>query len=646
MRNAICLAGLVGLMAVPATRAVVLFQDNFEAAAATPFTLKQQLATPSLQTDSDPLNTVNAADAVVPGKWFHYYKGTTPIYDIQVTNNIDTISDLVSPSFSGDYTGSYEGSNVMRLRRSGGSSAIGACFAEQTSGVVRAKWKMLIPNQQWGIERGITFPAQFFFTPDADNDHSDGFAASRTPVTFINSQMTSPPSYLRSSVNQSTGSILFESAAGPLAITDKWQEYILEANLDSNTYTVSIDGQVTPAIPFNFTGAFDTFTFRVGQQQSAGTPPGGTAKINATYFLDDLLIEKLAPKWKVDSNGNWSDSANWDLSVPNSIGAVAEFSSAITQPRIVTVDAPVTVGQIYLNNTQAYTITGSSTITLQTASGPANINVAAGSHSISAPVAFASSGIIDGAGTLTLGNVTSNGSLTVAARVFAGNIDGTGSLLVSPGKLLDATRVRQDITTVNGTLTISGARSAAKTSRATSLVIDSLGHVDLGQNDLVVSSTGTSSVGTIRGQITSGYANGAWNGFGLMSSAAGLSGGIVRALGYADNAVLGLTSFGDQSVDSTSVLVRYTVAGDADLNGTVNSLDFNRLAGGYGITSNAYWMEGDFNYDQKVNTLDFNLLAGGFNQTIAAPGLGAVVPEPAGLAGLALAGVIVRRRVR
>jgi hypothetical protein len=638
-------------MAVPATRAVVLFQDNFETAAATPFTLKQQLATPSLQTDSDPLNTVAAADAVVPGKWFHYYKGTTPIYDIQVTNNIDTKADLMNssdPQFSGTYSGAYEGSNVLRLRRSGGSSVIGAAFAEQTSGVVRAKWKMLIPNQEWGtiVERGITFPAQFFFTPDADNDHSDGTAASRTPVTFVNGIGTSPPSYVRATTNQNTASIVFGNATDPAADTDKWQQYILEANLDTQTYTLSIDGQVTTPIPFNFNGGFDTFTFRVAQDLSKATPPGGTAKINATYFVDDLLIEKVAPKWKVDANGNWTDPANWDGSVPNAIGALAEFSSAITQARTVTVDAPVTAGGVFFDNVQSYTVGGTSTLTIQAATGSGQISVANGSHTISAPLVFASDASIDGAGTLTLGNVTNNGTLTVAARVSAGNLDGTGNVYVAPGKTLSASRVREGTITVNGTLTISGARSTAKTSRVTNLSIDSLGHVDLGQNDIVVSNTGISSVNSVRGQITSGYANGAWNGFGLISSSAGLSGGIVRALGYADNNVLNLTAFGDQSVDSTSVLVRYTVAGDADLSGTVDSLDFNRLATGYGLATGAYWTDGDFNYDGKVNTLDFNLLAGGFGQAIPSAALGAVVPEPASVSVLGLSAMLLFRRSR
>ena len=46
------------------------------------------------------------------------------------------------------------------------------------------------------------------------------------------------------------------------------------------------------------------------------------------------------------------------------------------------------------------------------------------------------------------------------------------------------------------------------------------------------------------------------------------------------------------SVDSTTVLVKYTDYGDANLSGTVNALDFNRLASNYN-TSGKYWADGE-----------------------------------------------------
>ena len=82
------------------------------------------------------------------------------------------------------------------------------------------------------------------------------------------------------------------------------------------------------------------------------------------------------------------------------------------------------------------------------------------------------------------------------------------------------------------------------------------------------------------------------------------------AIGYADNADsgMGLTTFGGQTVDSNSILLRYTISGDANLDGTVGLSDFLALRKNFGLASNATWDEGDFDYDGKVNLNDFLIL--------------------------------------
>ena len=56
--------------------------------------------------------------------------------------------------------------------------------------------------------------------------------------------------------------------------------------------------------------------------------------------------------------------------------------------------------------------------------------------------------------------------------------------------------------------------------------------------------------------------------------------------------------------------------GDADLTGTVNLNDFNRLAANFGTTGTGLWSQGDFNYDGVISgddysAIDFNILAQG-----------------------------------
>jgi hypothetical protein len=109
-------------------------------------------------------------------------------------------------------------------------------------------------------------------------------------------------------------------------------------------------------------------------------------------------------------------------------------------------------------------------------------------------------------------------------------------------------------------------------------------------------------------------------------------------------------------VDSTSLILRFTRYGDANLDGTVNLADFNRLAASFGATSNAVWSQGDFNYDAVVNLADFNRLAANFGLGAAGPhvtpgdwaALAAAVPEPGVWALASGAGALMlprRRRI-
>ena len=127
------------------------------------------------------------------------------------------------------------------------------------------------------------------------------------------------------------------------------------------------------------------------------------------------------------------------------------------------------------------------------------------------------------------------------------------------------------------------------------------------------------------------------------SAAAGLAGRF--AVGIAEVAetshagtYLGVT------IDSDAVLMRYTIAGDANLSGGVTLGDFTALAAGFGIGT--HWAQGDFNYSGAVTLADFTILAANFGLSAGDLARGGAVPEPAsfGLAGLALAGLAARRR--
>jgi hypothetical protein len=126
----------------------------------------------------------------------------------------------------------------------------------------------------------------------------------------------------------------------------------------------------------------------------------------------------------------------------------------------------------------------------------------------------------------------------------------------------------------------------------------------------------SSPAATIRGELAQGFAGGTWSGNGLTSSAAAANSRM--AIGYGEASLLAPGgSFRSQPVDGTAVVAAYTLEGDANLNGTVDSSDFALLAAHYGKT-NALWSDGDFNYDGVVNALDFNALAAAYGTHVTA----------------------------
>jgi hypothetical protein len=127
--------------------------------------------------------------------------------------------------------------------------------------------------------------------------------------------------------------------------------------------------------------------------------------------------------------------------------------------------------------------------------------------------------------------------------------------------------------------------------------------------------SGATPVASIRALLASGYAAGAWNGPGIISSVAAANPN--AAIGYAESSTLFSAfpaDFRGQSVDESSIVGGYTIAGDATLDRSVNLADFNALAANFGQSNRTYG-QGDFNYDAVVDLIDFNVLALHFGQS-------------------------------
>jgi hypothetical protein len=166
----------------------------------------------------------------------------------------------------------------------------------------------------------------------------------------------------------------------------------------------------------------------------------------------------------------------------------------------------------------------------------------------------------------------------------------------------------------------------------------------------------------VRAAILDGYDDGHWAGPGMTSSSAAADRS--TALGYARSTELfdfrldQVYRFFDRILDETSMLVRYTREGDADLDGQVTFTDFLRLR--ENISSAGDWSDGDFDYDGRVTARDYAMLRRNFGRSVngvagalsadelgALDAFAAVVPEPTALGAMLLCGgVALLRRVR
>jgi hypothetical protein len=91
--------------------------------------------------------------------------------------------------------------------------------------------------------------------------------------------------------------------------------------------------------------------------------------------------------------------------------------------------------------------------------------------------------------------------------------------------------------------------------------------------------------------------------------------------------------------------MRYTVPGDANLDGQVTFPDLVALAQNYNTIATGQWQSGDFNYDGDINFADLVILAQHYNAALPASPL-LSVPEPTAAGLLLLPLALASRRPR
>ncbi|MBC7784124.1 MAG: PEP-CTERM sorting domain-containing protein [Burkholderiales bacterium] len=407
----------------------------------------------------------------------------------------------------------------------------------------------------------------------------------------------------------------------------------------------------------------------VNRSGSAAFVVGAATRAGAEYkFLEDALA--------IDSVDTMN-FANFDQTL------AAQYDKGVDLTRANLSDTNTTIGQedmdvmnAALKTTAVVNPTGrvDHTWSATTKTGSLNINWGANAGTVVVPTdgtlltiqngTFEASGTVDpftaGGNSLaiatgTTGKVkTSNGSInTVLSVSGTGTIEAVGASKLNVrtnarvGTIALATGGKVDIA-INGTGT---GVSTVKTITNAAVTGGFDGTIELHDNDLVVDYTGGStSYTSVLNQVKSGLPllGFGGNGTGIASAevqaqgagGVGLNG---TMLGVVDGASAGgqVTTLSGFTVANplTSVLVKYTWRGDANLDGVVNGSDYALADTGFSGGGTG-WFYGDVNYDGVINGSDYALIDTGFSSQTGP------LPEPAmlSLLGLGAMGILRRRR--
>jgi autotransporter-associated beta strand protein len=254
---------------------------------------------------------------------------------------------------------------------------------------------------------------------------------------------------------------------------------------------------------------------------------------------------------------------------------------------------------------------------------------------------------LSGAGSLTLGGSNS---------YSGGTIVSSGTMIVTaPNALPCNSAVVVGNGVNNATLKLNSGTGTAVLS---SLQLNPGTLVDIGNNAIAINygAIYNDPIFDIVNNLSAGYNGGAWTGTaGIISTAAQNSAGPLVSVGYTDGAA-------DANVGAVpnQILIRYTLAGDANLDGLVNFADLVAVIQNF-QKFGTDWAHGDFTYSGETDFSDLVIVVQNFNQTLPggesmnAPmqtvplvsGTDVQLPEPGAWgAALVFAGALLARRKR
>jgi hypothetical protein len=367
---------------------------------------------------------------------------------------------------------------------------------------------------------------------------------------------------------------------------------------DSNNWSDKIVPTANDAVTIsqgftNVQASGDSFTAYSLSSQSPVEILGGSLTISQQGVFSNSALT-------IDSTGTLQiGTGNTAVSQVSLTGTIADNGSLKLNP----LAAPASTGANFAAN-----VSGNGTVTLD-GSGTAFFQ---GNNTYFGSTIIGNSNALymQTASSLPSGHtIINNGAFVIAATstsanpVILGNLSGEGRLIIGKPNLIAYAKLANN----------------TNTSTLASLTINAGSALDITNNALQInfSAPANDPFTTTKSELAAAYNNGLWTGTSssggvITSSTAQTQGGPARDVGVIDGNV-------DTGAAKNQIIIKYTLQGDANLNGLVNFNDLVAVVQNFNKPATD-WAHGNFLYGPSTNFQDLVAIVQNFNKILTPAG--------------------------